>query len=211
MTVVVGLTGGIGSGKSTVGALLQERGAVLVDADAIVHELQAPGSPMLSEIARAFGDDVIDANGALDRKALAAKVFADAEARARLGLIVHPPTIAEMGRRMEAAKAAGVEVVVLDIQLLLEGRRTGTGSGALLPFDTIVLAWVPVATQIERAAARDGASREEIEARVRAQMPLDEKRAMADHVIDNSGSPEETRRQVDALWRELRERRAAPP
>jgi dephospho-CoA kinase len=210
MTVVVGLTGGIGSGKSTVGALLQERGAVLVDADAIVHELQAPGSPMLSEIARAFGDDVIDASGALDRKALAAKVFADAEARTRLGLIVHPPTIAEMGRRMEAAKAASVEVVVLDIPLLLEGRRTGTGSGALLPFDAIVLVWVPEATQIERAAARDGASREEIEARVRAQMPLDEKRAMADHVIDNSGTPEETRRQVDALWRELTRPRAAP-
>ncbi len=210
MTVVVGLTGGIGSGKSMVGALLQERGAVLVDADAIVHELQAPGSPMLGEIARAFGDDVIDAGGALDRKALAAKVFADAEARTRLGLIVHPPTIAEMGRRMEAAKAASVEVVVLDIPLLLEGRRTGTGSGALLPFDAIVLVWVPEATQIERAAARDGASREEIEARVRAQMPLDEKRAMADHVIDNSGTPEETRRQVDALWRELTRPRAAP-
>jgi dephospho-CoA kinase len=210
MTVVVGLTGGIGSGKSTVGALLQERGALLVDADAIVHELQAPGSPMLGEIARAFGDDVIDAGGALDRKALAAKVFADAEARTRLGLIVHPPTIAEMGRRMEAAKAASVEVVVLDIPLLLEGRRTGTGSGALLPFDAIVLVWVPEATQIERAAARDGASREEIEARVRAQMPLDEKRAMADHVIDNSGTPEETRRQVDALWRELTRPRAAP-
>jgi dephospho-CoA kinase len=211
MTVVVGLTGGIGSGKSTVGALLQERGAVLVDADAIVHEFQAPGSPMLSEIARAFGDDVIDASGALDRKALAAKVFADAEARTRLGLIVHPPTIAVMGRRMEAAKAASVEVVVLDIPLLLEGRRTGTGSGALLPFDAIVLVWVPEATQIERAAARDGASREEIEARVRAQMPLDEKRAMADHVIDNSASPEETRRQVDALWRELTGTGAAPP
>jgi dephospho-CoA kinase len=211
MTIVVGLTGGIGSGKSTVGALLQERGAVLVDADAIVHELQAPGSPMLGEIAQAFGDDVIDAGGALDRKALAAKVFADTEARTRLGLIVHPPTIAEMGRRMEAAKAAGVEIVVLDIPLLLEGRRTGKGSGALLPFDTIVLAWVPEATQIERAAARDGASREEIEARVRAQMPLDEKRAMADHVIDNSGSPEETRRQVDALWNELTGARAAQP
>jgi dephospho-CoA kinase len=152
MTVVVGLTGGIGSGKSTVGALLQELGAVLVDADAIVHELQAPGSPMLREIAEAFGDEVIDASGALDRKALAAKVFADPDARVRLGRIVHPPTIAEMARRMEAAKAADAEVVVLDIPLLLEGRRAGTGSGAWLRFDCIVLAWVPEATQIERSS-----------------------------------------------------------
>lgn len=202
-TLVLGLTGGIGSGKSTVGAMLVELGAVLVDADAIVHELQAPGSPMLSEIAAALGSHVIGPDGALDRKAVAAIVFADPEARTRLGLIVHPPTIAEMARRMHAAQNAGVPVVVLDIPLLLEGRQRGTGSGALLPFDAVVVAWVPEEVQIARAANRDGATREEIEARVRAQLSLDEKREMADYVIDNSGSLDDTRSQVEALWEKL--------
>jgi dephospho-CoA kinase len=202
-TLVLGLTGGIGSGKSTVGAMLVELGAVLVDADAIVHELQAPGSPMLTEIAAAFGPHVIGPDGALDRKAVADIVFADAEARTRLGQIVHPPTIAEMGRRMQAAQQAEVPVVVLDIPLLLEGRQRGTGSGALLPFDAVVVVWVPEEVQIARAANRDDATREEIEARVRAQLSLDEKREMADYVIDNSGSVENTRTQVDALWEKL--------
>jgi dephospho-CoA kinase len=209
-TVVLGLTGGIGSGKSTVGAMLVELGAVLVDADAIVHELQAPGSPMLKEIAEAFGPEVIGPDGALDRKALAAVVFADPDARARLGHIVHPPTIAEMGRRMRAAQEQGVPVVVLDIPLLLEGRQRGTGSGALLPFDAVVVAWVPEEVQIARAAARDDATREEVEARVRAQLSLDEKREMADYVIDNSGSLEETRAQVKALWESLTRDAEAP-
>ncbi len=209
-TLVLGLTGGIGSGKTTVGAMLEELGAVLVDADAIVHELQAPGSPMLKEIAEAFGPEVIGPDGALDRKAVADVVFADPGARVRLGRIAHPPTIAEMARRMGAAQEAEVPVVVLDIPLLLEGRASGTGSGALLPFEAVVVAWVPEATQIERAAARDDATREEIVARVRAQMSLDEKREMADYVIDNSGSVDETRTQVKALWAKLTGSAEAP-
>lgn len=209
-TIVLGLTGGIGSGKSTVGAMLVELGAVLVDADAIVHELQAPGSPMLAEIAAAFGPEVIGPDGALDRKAVAGIVFADPDARTRLGQIVHPPTIAEMARRMQAAQQQGVPVVVLDIPLLLEGRKTGTGSGALLPFDAVVVAWVPEPVQIARAAERDDATPEEIEARVRAQLSLDEKREMADYVIDNSGSVEETRAQVEALWEKLTGSATAP-
>lgn len=209
-TFVLGLTGGIGSGKSTVGAMLVELGAVLVDADAIVHELQAPGSPMLAEIAAAFGPGVIGPDGALDRKAVADIVFSDPDARTRLGNIVHPPTIAEMARRMQAAQQAGVPVVVLDIPLLLEGRQRGTGSGALLPFDAVVVAWVPEPVQIARASARDDATREEIEARVRAQLSLDEKREMADYVIDNSGSVEDTRAQVEALWEKLTGSATAP-
>jgi dephospho-CoA kinase len=211
VTVVLGLTGGIGSGKSTVGAMLSEFGAVLVDADAIVHELQIPGSPMLRQLAEAFGDDILLADGALDRKALAAKVFGDEEARGRLGLIVHPPTIAEMGRRMQSARDAGVPVVVLDIPLLLEGKKRGTGSGSQFPFDAIVVAWVPEEVQLARAAERDGATRDEVLARVRAQLPIDEKREMADHVIDNSGSLAETRRQVEALWDELTKTDAGAP
>ncbi len=211
MTVVLGLTGGIGSGKSTVGAMLVELGAVLVDADAIVHELQAPGAPMLKELAEAFGEDILLDDGSLDRKALAARVFGDDEARVRLGRIVHPPTIAEMARRLAAAREARVPVVVLDIPLLLEGRKSGTGSGSQFPFDAVVVAWVPEALQLERAGERDAASREEVLARIRAQLPIDEKRAMADYVIDNSGTLDETRRQVEALWAELiREGAAAP-
>lgn len=203
MTKVVALTGGIGSGKSTAARLLEKLGAVVIDADAIVHELQAPGSPMVRAIAEALGPDVVDESGALDRKAVAARVFADPAARKKLTDVVHPPTIAEMGRRLEAAKKAGAPVVVLDIPLLLEGRKAGTGSGALFDYDAIVLAYAPEDVQIERAAARDDSSREEVAARVRAQLSIEEKRRMADHVIDNSGPPAETERQVRELWQEL--------
>jgi dephospho-CoA kinase len=203
MTVVIGLSGGIGAGKSTVGHLLEKLGATLVDADAIVHEKQAPGSPMLDELARAFGPEIIDASGALDRKALADRVFRDPEARARLGRIVHPPVIAEMMKRAAAAIEAGVPMVVLDIPLLFEGQKTGTGSAAHMQFDATVAVWVPQAVQIERTVARDGCTPEEAKRRVAAQLPIDEKRDMADHVIDNSGSPAETEAQVTALYRKL--------
>jgi len=203
MTRVVGLTGGIGSGKSTVARRLEGLGAVVIDADAIVHALQAPGQPLVDEIAGAFGRGVLRPDGALDREALGALVFRDAEARARLNQLVHPKVGLEIARRTQAARDAGAPVVVLDVPLLLEGRKAGTGTAKLVGFDATVVVWVPEATQVDRAAARDGASREDVLRRVRAQMPLDEKRALADHVIDNSGTPEDTERQVRALWKEL--------
>ncbi len=209
MTVVIGLSGGIGSGKSTVSTLLEKLGATVVDADAIVHELQAPGSAMLGEIARAFGDQVIAADGSLDRQAVADVVFRDPEARTRLGSIVHPPVIAEMMRRAAAAVADDDPMVVLDIPLLFEGRKTGTGSGAHMNFDATVAVWVPRAMQIERTVERDGCTPEEAERRVAAQLPIDEKREMADHVIDNSGSREDTERQVTELYARLVGRDAA--
>ncbi|MGH0035562.1 MAG: dephospho-CoA kinase [Myxococcota bacterium] len=203
MTVVVGLSGGIGSGKTTVGRLLEKLGATLVDADAIVHEQQAPGMPMLAELAAEFGPEIIDANGALDRKALADRVFRDPDARARLGRIVHPPVIAEMMRRASAAIEAGHPMVVLDIPLLFEGRKTGTGSAAHMRFDATIAVWVPQAMQVERTVSRDGCSPEDAKRRIEAQLPIDEKRAMADHVIDNSGAPEDTEAQVAALYERL--------
>lgn len=199
MTRIIGLSGGIGSGKSTVTRMLAELGATTIDADAIVHEMQAAGQPMLREIAAAFGDSVIAPDGSLDREALGAIVFRDEAARARLGAIVHPPVIAEMMRRAKAALDAGDPLVILDIPLLFEGRISGRGSGALMDFDETVLVWVRRDVQIERTMARDGCSAEEAERRIAAQLPIDEKRALADRVIDNSGSLEQTRSQVVAL------------
>jgi dephospho-CoA kinase len=199
VTIVVGLSGGIGTGKSTVAALFAEQGAVVIDADAIVHELQAPGAPLLAEIAEAFGPEVICADGALDRESLGAIVFRDADARRRLGAIVHPKVGAEMLRRLAAAREAGARLVVLDIPLLFEGRKAGTGSAALLGFDATVLAYAPEALQVERQIERDGSEADEALRRVRAQMPIDEKRALADFVIDNSRSRAETARQVREL------------
>jgi len=203
MTQVIGLSGGIGTGKSTVAALLHALGAVVIDADAIVHEIQAPGSPVLNELVAEFGDGILDASGALDRAALGDIVFRDADARARLGALIHPRVGAEMGRRLAKARAAGVDVVVLDIPLLFEGRKSGAGSAAQREFDATVLVYAPAETQIERQMKRDGCSRGEAERRVAAQLSIEEKRTMADHVIDNSGSLEATEAQVRALYAQL--------
>jgi dephospho-CoA kinase len=203
VSVVIGLTGGIGSGKSTVARLLRELGATVIDADAIVHELQAPGMPMVAELAAAFGARILSADGTLDRKALGAIVFGDEAARRRLNAIVHPPVGAEFARRLEAAIAANAPLVVLDIPLLFEGRESGRGSAAARNVAITVVVWVPEAVQIERQMARDGCSRAEAEQRVRAQLPLDRKRALADHVIDNSGGLAETARQVRELYQRL--------
>ena len=203
MTVVIGLSGGIGSGKSTVSTMLRELGATVIDADAIVHELQAPGMPMVAELAREFGPGILDASGALDRKALGAVVFADESARLRLNRIVHPQVGAEFAKRLASAIESKALLVVLDIPLLFEGRESGKGSAASRNVETTVAVWVSEATQVERTMSRDRCTREDALARVRAQMPLDRKRELADHVIDNSGSLADTERQVHALYEKL--------
>ena len=200
MTAFIGLSGGIGSGKSTVSKLLRELGATVVDADALVHEMQAAGQPMLEEIRAAFGNDVIREDGSLDRPALGAIVFRDPEKRKILEKIVQPPVVAEMARRARVAIDAEEPMVVMDIPLLFEGYRAGTGSAAANQYDSTVCVWVPVEVQIERTMQRDGCDRSEAERRVAAQMPIDEKRDMADDVIDNSGTPEATREQVEAFF-----------
>ena len=202
MARVIGLTGGIGTGKSTVARLFSSLGAVIVDADAIVHELQAPGTPLVAEIAAAFGPDVLDAAGALDRKRVADLVFRDPERRRQLNALVHPRVGAEMARRLEAARASGAPLVVVDIPLLFETRPRDRAA-ARAGFDATVLVYAPRAVQIERAMARDGCSREEAERRIAAQLPIDEKRALADHVIENGGPLAETERQVRALFAAL--------
>lgn len=202
MTKRIGLSGGIGSGKSTVTKILEELGATTVDADAIVHELQAPGSPLLASIAETFGDSVIRTDGSLDRAALGNVVFQDSAARARLGALMHPPVIAEMVARAERAVDQQVPAVVLDIPLFFEGQKAGTGTASAMDYDATVLVWVPKAVQIERTVLRDRCTREEAERRIAAQMPIDDKRALATHVVDNSGDVESTRIQVEKLWQE---------
>ena len=203
MTRMIGLSGGIGSGKTTVRKLLEAMGAATVCADEVVHELQAAGQPLLQTLAEAFGADVLRADGTLDRKALGELVFGDSEALARLGQIMHPPVVAEIVRRAQAAAQSGAPLTVIDIPLLFEGVKSQTGSAVALDYDALVLVWVPREVQIERTALRDDCSTADAEKRVAAQMPIDDKRKMATHVIDNSGTAEQTTEQVRDLWQTL--------
>jgi dephospho-CoA kinase len=208
MTRVVALTGGIGTGKSTVSRMLAALGAALIDADAIVRELQAPGMPMLEEIAAAFGAELLRADGSLDRARLGQLVFGDAGARRRLGELTHPAVGREMLRRLEAARASGAALVVMDNPLLFEGRlrRTGAAGRAATPSDPAeetILVYAPPETQVVRQIARDEVTREFAFQRLAAQMPIEEKRALATYVIDNSGALEETERQVRELYAQL--------
>jgi dephospho-CoA kinase len=159
--------------------------------------------PMLEELAAAFGREILDAAGALDRKALGSIVFGDPDARRRLGLIVHPQVGIEMLRQVAAAREARAAMAVADIPLLYEGRREGRDTAGALGVEGVILSWVPVEIQIERTMTRDSCTRDEAMARIRAQVPIDEKRDLAEHLIDNSGSREETRRQVQDLFQKL--------
>jgi len=190
---IIGLTGSIASGKSTVSAMLREIGAPVIDADAIVHDLQRPGTPVLQAIAREFGPEVLRADGSLDRQALGRIVFADAGRRRALEAIVHPAVRAEIRRQMDLHRQAGSPAVVLDIPLLFE-------SGWDRMVDEVWVVYVDAATQKARLIARSGLSPEEAEARIAAQMDLEEKARRADRVIDNRGTPAETRIQVVAAW-----------
>ena len=200
MTVVIGLTGGIGTGKSTVAKMLRALGAVIVDSDEIVRELQAPGQPMLEEIAATFGSGVLADDGSLDRAKLGDIVFRDPEARRKLNAIVHPGVGRETAARLAAAREAGAPLVVLDIPLLYETRRGGTASRANAGADAVVVVYAPRELQISRQLERNDYGRAEAERRVDSQIPIDRKRDLADHVIDNSGSLEDTERQVAALY-----------
>lgn len=194
---LIALTGGIASGKSTIARRLADRGAVVVDADAIVRDVQAVGSPVLDEIAAAFGEDVITADGALDRAALGARVFGDDEALARLNAIVHPAVRAESARQFAAAfDADPAAVVVYDVPLLVEARVDD-------PWDLIVVADAPAALRAGRLVDERGLSESDAAARLASQVSDDRRRAIADVVIDTAGSLEETLTQADALWERL--------
>ncbi len=193
--IVVGLTGGIGAGKSTVSTMLAERGAVIVDADAIVRELQAPGAPLLDVLAARFGSGIIDADGALDRPALAAIVFDDRSALDDLNALVHPAVRAEIAARVRAW-ADTDEVVVLDIPLVTDPRRDH--------MEALVVVDAPVEVAVERLVAQRGMSEADARARVDKQLSREERVAIADRVIDNGSDRESLVRQVDETWRWMR-------
>ncbi|KZE90725.1 dephospho-CoA kinase [Microbacterium sp. TNHR37B] len=195
---LIALTGGIASGKSTIAHRLRSHGAVVVDADAVVRDVQRAGSPVLEQIRDAFGDGVVGLDGALDRAALAGIVFTDDAARERLNAIVHPAVRAESARRFEEAFAHDPDaIVVYDVPLLVEARADE-------PWDLVVLAHAPAGVRRERLVSLRGMTDEEARARVAAQTSDAQRLAIADVVIDTAGSLEETLAQTDALWRRLR-------
>lgn len=196
---VIGLTGGIGSGKTRVAELLEELGAAVECSDRIVRELQVPGGAALAAIAKELGPEYVLPSGELDRARLGERVFREPEARRRLNDLIHPLVFGELRARLEAHIRAGASLIVLDIPLLLEGRASGRGSGTKLPFDAIVVVYADSETQIRRVMQRDGLSREDAVARLEAQLPIEEKRRLADVVIDNSSDWAQTEAQVRAL------------
>lgn len=194
---VVGLTGGIASGKSTVSNMLRDLGVAVIDADVVAREVVEPGTPGLEAVLDAFGAHLARPDGSLDRKALGAIVFADGEALEQLEAIVHPRIAARAAQLIAKARESGEPFVVYDAALLVEW-------GISDSFEPLVVVAVPAEVQIERITARDGLSVAEAQQRLDAQLPLEDKVAAADVVIDNAGSLEETRAQVEALVARLR-------
>lgn len=199
--MLVALTGGIASGKSTVARRLAELGAVVVDADVIAREVVEPGTPALARIAEEFGAQVIAPDGRLDRAALGAIVFSDDAARGRLNTITHP-AVGELSRaRFAAAFADDPDaVVVYDVPLLVDER----GEGRAGEFDEVIVVTADEATRIRRLVELRGLDEAEARRRVAAQAPESARLAIADHVIDAGGTLDETLAQVDALWSTLR-------
>jgi len=198
--ITVGLTGGIGAGKSTVSALLSELGAVVIDADAIVHELQAPGQPVLAAMVERFGEGILLPDGRLDRQAVADLVFGDDEALADLGKIVHPAVGEEIARRM-AAETDTDHVVILDVPLLVESGRKDMAALIVVDVDPDVA--------VARLVEQRGMSEEDARARIARQASREERLANADHVIDNHGDREALRRRVHEVWDQLTSLEAA--
>lgn len=201
----IGLTGGIGTGKSRVARLLADLGAAVIDADALARQVVEPGGPAYDGVVARFGPEILRPDGTIDRAALAAVVFSDPDARRDLEALVHPAVRVETQRRL-AELESGADpppAVVVDIPLLFEAGREGD-------FDQIWVVYAPDAVALDRAAARDGADPEQIKARMRAQWPIEEKVRRAHVVIDNSGDWDATEAQVRRAWAGLLGQGAAP-
>lgn len=189
--ILIGLTGGIGSGKSTVSARLAELGARVVDADAIVRDVQAPGTEVFAAIVERFGDDVVAEDGSLDRPALAAKVFNDTDELKALNAIVHPAVGVGIAEALAAA-AETDDVVILDVPLLVESGRDDMAALVVVDLDPEIA--------VARLIEHRGFTEEDARARMSRQASRDERLAKADKVLDNNGSIEDLIAQVDALW-----------
>ena len=195
--LLVGLTGGIGTGKSTVSTMLRALGAVVIDADVLAREVVAPGEPTLAQIVAEFGRGVLRADGTLDRKALGAIVFADPAKRKRLEAITHPSIREHFTRRLDEIAAHGFHgIVFFDAPVMIE-------SGNYKTMDRLVVVVSDEATQVARLFTRDGMTREEALRRIRSQMPLSEKTRLADYVIDNSGDRVATEKQAKRVYAAL--------
>ena len=190
--ILVGLTGGIGAGKSAVSLQLASHGAIVIDADVIVRELQLPGQQVFADIVQRFGPEVVAPSGHLDRAVLAARVFGDAEALADLNRIVHPAVGREMMRRIDDQRST-TNVVVLDVPLLVENPRTGLCGTVVVDLDPEVA--------VERLVAQRGYTEEEASSRIARQASRNARRSVADWIIDNSGSRLDLARQVGLAWR----------
>ena len=193
---VVGLTGGIGSGKSTVARLLAERGAEVVDADAIARELVQAGMPALAAIEERFGGQFIDDDGALRRQELGAHVFGDRASLTALNDLMHPSIVATVKSRVLGARLTQAPVVVIDAALLVELHMHRD-------CDQVIVVCADAAARVTRIATRDGLSADRVQARISAQISDRERLAVADHVIDNDGDLTELERQVATLWHRL--------
>ena len=198
---VIGLTGGIASGKSTVAAMLRELGAPIVDADLLARRVVEPGSPALGEIAARFGPEVLAPDGSLDRKKMGERIFADPSARAQLNAITHPRIAQASADALAQLAAAGHPVACYEAALLVENRIHERLGG-------LIVVSVPEEVQVARLRARDQLDEEGARARIAAQLPLASKVAVADWVVDNGGPVEHTRAQVERIWREIQEKAA---
>ncbi len=192
---IIGLTGGIASGKSTVSAMLRELGAEVLDADLIAREVVEPGTPGLEAVGRRF-PGVIGPDGRLDRQALGARIFANPEERAALNALLHPLIQQAFLEKTQALAERGLEVVVYDAPLLIENRLHEWMNG-------VVLVYVPREVQLARLMARNALTRAQAEERLAAQLPLEDKRAHATWIVDNSGELSGTRAQVEDVWRSI--------
>ncbi len=199
--LLVGLTGGIGSGKTTVARMLEARGAVVFDADLLARDAIAPGTPGHDAVVERFGPHVLAPGGDIDREALASIVFVDAAARRDLEAIVHPEVRRLFAEALEAYRDTD-EVVVFSAPLLVE-------TGMHTAFEVLVVVSAPVQAQVDRLLRDRGMSEAAIRSRIQAQMPLEDKAAVADILIDNEGTLEELEGQVDRVWADLRARAAA--
>jgi dephospho-CoA kinase len=199
--LLVGLTGGIGAGKSTVAELLTERGAIVIDGDLIARRVVEPGRPALAAIVEHFGAEVLAPDGTLDRPKLAAKAFANAEERAALEAITHPAIGAEFLREMSEAPPGGI--VVNDVPLLVESKQAAERG-----YEVVIVVEAPRELRLDRLVER-GLGRADAEARMAAQATDEERRAVATHLLDNRGTRQDLEAQVETLWADLTERAAA--